>query len=611
MIDQKIIKYILQNTKLENIIQEFISLKKIGDNYRGLSPFSNEKTPSFIVSPKKQLWKDFSSGKGGNIITFLMEHEKFTYIETIKWLAKKYNIDIKDKYDHISYKKRYNEKIFELQELAKNIFINNLYNTQEAIEYLKKRKITKNSIITFEIGYSINKWKGLIEILQKHKFTITELEESGLIIKKNQYIYDRFRNRIMFPIHSITGRILGFGARCIHNDHNYPKYLNSIHNEIFNKSQILYGIKQSKEYIIKHNSCYLVEGYIDLISLHQMNIKNVVASSGTALTIHQINIIKRFTNNIIIIYDGDDAGLKATLRSIKLIIEQEVNTGVIILPENIDPDLLCQMHTNESLLFFLKNNVYDIIDFFFKKIINKNQDKYLISYHINHLLKIINKISNNITKELFIQKLSHISKIEEKFLYQQIVLFKNKKIDIKQTPVYKNISKENCILIEIEKKILQLILLYGNKKIIYQYNEYYIIPIVLKLLNKYKINFSIKEYKIILQIIKDGYIKNELRTINFFNKIAIAKNNIQNILSNILISDKKQLKYTNTVINKETMFFYIQEMIIRYKIHHINIIINDLKIKIKNKQTTNKEKNKIILLTLKKIELNKTLRRIL
>src|SRR5690606_17746817 len=313
MISRQTIDTIFSTARVEEVIGDFVSLKRSGSNLKGLSPFADEKTPSFMVSPAKQIWKDFSSGKGGNVVTFLMEHEQFTYPEALRWLAKKYNIDIEEDREQSEEQKeeiKLRESLFILSEFAKKYFVEQLNETEEGqnigLSYFKERGFTKETIEKFELGYSPAKRNAFTEFAEQKGYGKNILEASGLSMYKDDLPgIDRFRERVMFPIHSFSGRILGFGGRILRNDVKVAKYLNSPENEIYHKSKILYGIFQSKQAILKENECLLVEGYTDVISLHQSGIENVVASSGTSLTPDQIRLMKRLTPNVTILYDGD------------------------------------------------------------------------------------------------------------------------------------------------------------------------------------------------------------------------------------------------------------------------------------------------------------------
>ena len=357
MISRQTIDAIFSTARVEEVIGDFVSLKRSGSNLKGLSPFADEKTPSFMVSPAKQIWKDFSTGKGGNVVTFLMEHEQFTYPEALRWLAKKYNIEIEEDREQTDEQKeelKQRESLFIVSEFAKKYFEEQLFETEEGqnvgLSYFKERGFTKQTIEKFELGYSPAKRNAFTEAAEKKGFGKNILEASGLsIYTDSDFGIDRFRERVIFPIHSFSGRVLGFGGRILRSDIKAAKYLNSPESDIYHKSKILYGIYQSKQAILKENECLLVEGYTDVISLHQAGIENVVSSSGTALTPDQIRLIKRLTPNVIILYDGDAAGIRASFRGIDLILEQELNVKVLLFPNGEDPDSFAQKHSSEEI----------------------------------------------------------------------------------------------------------------------------------------------------------------------------------------------------------------------------------------------------------------------
>ena len=369
LISKTTINNIYEAARVEEVISDFISLKKAGSNFKGLSPFSQEKTPSFMVSPAKQIWKDFSSGKGGNVVAFLMEHEGFSYPEAIKYLAKKYNIEIEE------FKKTPEEQIkFDLREsiyivlnFSNEFYINNLINSDKGksigISYLNSRGFTEESINKFGLGLSFNEKKGFTDHAINEGYDITHLEKSGLTIKEGIQSFDRFKNRIMFPIKSISGRVLGYGARIMTNSKKVAKYINSPESEVYQKSKVLYGLFESKSFIIKEDNCYLVEGYTDVIQFHQKGIKNVVSSSGTALSSNQIMLVKRLTENITIIFDRDKAGINAAIRGIDLILEHGMNVRVCKLREGEDPDSLARKHSLDFIEDYIKHNSHDFINF--------------------------------------------------------------------------------------------------------------------------------------------------------------------------------------------------------------------------------------------------------
>ncbi len=345
MITKSTIDRIMEATDIVEVIGEFVQLKKRGANYVGLSPFANERTPSFTVSPAKGIFKDFSSGKGGSAVTFLMELEKFTYPEALKWLAKKYSIEVEETVETVENKEEENrrESLMIVTGYAAKFFHESLLETDEGksigLSYFKERGFSNDTIKKFELGYSPDQWEAFTGQALKDGYQQQFLEESGLSVKRdNGSLYDRYRGRVMFPIHSFTGRVIAFGGRTLKNDKNVPKYVNSPESEIYHKSNVLYGLYFAKKAIREEDNCFLVEGYADVLSVHQAGIENVVASSGTSLTVEQIRLIGRFTKNITILYDGDAAGIKASLRGLDMILEEGLNVKVVLFPDGHDPD---------------------------------------------------------------------------------------------------------------------------------------------------------------------------------------------------------------------------------------------------------------------------------
>ncbi|MEM1002236.1 MAG: DNA primase, partial [Bacteroidota bacterium] len=328
MISQNTISQVFETARVEEVISDFVQLKKAGSNYKGLSPFSDERTPSFMVSPVKQIWKDFSSGKGGNAVTFLMEHEHFTYPEAIRYLAKKYNIEIEETEQTNEQKEEADarESLYLVNTFANSYFQDILQKSDKGKAigkgYFLERGFTEETIVKFQLGYSLNEWQAFTDKAIKSGYKLDFLEQTGLTIVKENKTFDRFKGRVMFPIHSMSGRVLGFGGRILTNDKKAAKYLNSPESLVYNKSKVLYGLYFAKQDIAKEDNCFLVEGYTDVIQMHQAGLKNVVSSSGTALTPDQIRLINRLTKNITVLFDGDAAGLRASLRGIDIILEQ-------------------------------------------------------------------------------------------------------------------------------------------------------------------------------------------------------------------------------------------------------------------------------------------------
>ncbi|MAR63121.1 MAG: DNA primase [Flavobacteriaceae bacterium] len=476
MISKITIDKVFETAIVEEVIGDFIQLKKSGSNYKGLSPFTDEKTPSFMVSPAKQIWKDFSSGKGGNVIAFLMEHEQLSYPEAIKYLAKKYNIEIEETQLSDKQKEKINEKekLFIITDIAKNYFKERFHETDFgkniAKSYLLERNFDSEIIEKFELGCLTDSYNDLKNFLLDKNYNIDDLISLGLVSSKTNN--DIYRARIIFPIKTISGRTAGFGARTLKTNIKSAKYINSPESIIYNKSKILYGLYNSKSEIVKKDNCYVVEGYTDVMRFHQKGIKNVVSSSGTALSIDQINLIRRLTKNITMLYDSDKAGVSATVRSIDIILEQNMNVSVVLFPNNEDPDSFASNKNTNEIVNFLDNNSIDFIEFK-AKLLNDSLKKSPSEKAkiINEIVLSISKIPDRIKQEIYIKHCSEIMNISENTLFNvlaQIV------VTIKQTPK-KTSSQEKTIIehkkvdqiFELEKKIIEILILYGEKKVIF------------------------------------------------------------------------------------------------------------------------------------------------
>ena len=351
-----IVDDILSAARIEEVIGEFVNLKRAGSSLKGLSPFTDERTPSFVVSPAKQIFKCFSSGKGGSVVTFLMEKEHFSYPEALRWLADKYGIQIPEDQpatEEELAKISERESLHVINEFAKNHFVETLHNTGEGkdigLSYFLERGFRPETIEKFQLGYCVSKGKSFTDFALEKKFNLEYLTKVGLTkVREDGNTFDFFRGRVLFPIHSISGRVLGFGGRTLLADKKIAKYFNSPESLIYNKSQILYGLYFAKSDIIKYDNCFLCEGYTDVISLSQAGIQNVVSSSGTSLTKEQIRLVKRYTQNITILYDGDAAGIKASFRGIDLILEEGMNVKVVLFPDGEDPDSFAKKSSKPS-----------------------------------------------------------------------------------------------------------------------------------------------------------------------------------------------------------------------------------------------------------------------
>ena len=480
LISQSSIDQVFETARVEEVIGDFVQLKKAGSNFKGLSPFSDERTPSFMVSPVKQIWKDFSTGKGGNAVAFLMEHEHFTYPEAIKYLAKKYNIEIEETEQTNEQKEAANEResLYLVSEFANGYFQKILHKSDQGksigLSYFKERGFTEDTIKKFNLGYSLNEWQAFTDEALKKGYNIDFLEKTGLTIVKEDKRFDRFKGRVMFPIKSMSGRVLGFGGRILINDKKAAKYLNSPESDIYHKSKVLYGIFHAKQSIAKEDNCYLVEGYTDVIQFYQAGIKNVVSSSGTALTSEQIRLINRLTKNITVLFDGDAAGMRASLRGIDLILEQGMNVKVCSFPEGEDPDSFAKQNTLEELTLYLEENAKDFIQFKASVLFEESKnDPIKKADTVRDIVNSISKIPDRIKKEIYIQECARIMDISEEVLFSTLAQInkkefqeENKKYKAEQKAFevikHEQPTKKIDVQYVLERKIIEILLLYGN-----------------------------------------------------------------------------------------------------------------------------------------------------
>ncbi|MFA6085138.1 DNA primase [Mucilaginibacter sp.] len=488
MITKPTIDRIMEATDIVEVIGEFVQLKKRGANYIGLSPFANERTPSFTVSPAKGIFKDFSTGKGGSAITFLMELEKFTYPEALKWLAKKYGIEVEETVESSENREEDNrrESLMIVSGYAAKYFHETMLETDEGknigLSYFKERGFNNETIKKFELGYSPDQWEAFTGEALKQGYQQEFLVDSGLSVKRdNGSLYDRYRGRVMFPIHSFTGRVIAFGGRTLKNDKNVPKYVNSPESDIYHKSNVLYGLYFAKKAIREEDNCYLVEGYADVLSVHQAGIENVVASSGTSLTGEQIRLIGRFTKNITILYDGDAAGIKASLRGLDMILEEGLNVKVVLFPDGHDPDSYVQKFGTSVFKKHIDDNKKDFILFKTSILLKEaGNDPIRKSEVIREIVESIAKIPDSIKASVFIKECSYILQIDERALLTELNKMRQAKAKkdhqsqqnsrqqempdephFFDEPIVETTKDESSQ----EKEIIRLLLLYGNKMI--------------------------------------------------------------------------------------------------------------------------------------------------
>ena len=566
MISKDTIDKVFEFSRVEEVISDFIALKKSGANYKGLSPFTNEKTPSFVVSPSKQIWKDFSSGKGGNVIAFLMEHEQFNYPESIRYLANKYNIEIVETVESSENIEERNEResLFIINNFASSFFQDKLLEKKEINKYLLDRGLSTTTIKNFNLGYSIDSQNDFYKKANENGYSDEYLKETGLVIASDNKMIDRFRGRIIFPIKSIAGRVLGFGGRIIDSNKKIAKYINSPESKIYNKSKILYGIYESKQFIVKDDTCLLVEGYMDVIQLHEHGIKNVLASSGTSLTKDQIILIKRLTPNIIVLFDGDQAGLSASLRSIDMILEEGLNVKICSFPEGDDPDSFVRKNRKEKMLEFINNESKDFVDFklFINNDFQDDEDKKVSV--IRNILKSISLIPDTLKQEIYIKKLSTVLEIDESSLFRSFSnIGVSKSLDRSSKNLYNSkISKvkvsdkrhTSSYIYQLERQIISILLKYGVEEIQFEDlilnkdEDGKLVEIKKNIRSKVfekiyldlqqdEIEFTHSPFKNIYKKLIDSFHNQESVSIdNFINDLD---SNSSKIVSDILINDDK------------------------------------------------------------------------
>lgn len=488
LISRRTIDTVFETARVEEVIGDFIQLKRAGSNLKGLSPFTDERTPSFMVSPAKQIWKDFSSGKGGNVVSFLMEHEHFSYPEAIRFLAKRYGIEIEETEQTAEEKEQADEResLYLVNDFATNYFHETLLNTEEGkaigLSYFKERGFTDTTIKKFQLGYSPDSWEAFTNHAVKNKYKLEYLQKTGLTIVREDAgtgeitrTFDRFKGRVMFPIKSMSGRTLGFGGRILTSDKKAAKYLNSPESEIYHKSKILYGIFEAKQSIAREDNCYLVEGYTDVIQMHQTGVENVVSSSGTALTPNQIRLINRLTKNIVVLFDGDAAGLRAALRGVDLILEQDMNVRICTFPEGEDPDSFARKSTKEELQIYLEENAKDFITFKASLLAEEAQnDPVRKTETIHDMILSISKIGDPVKRELYVRECSRIMDISEEVLFNVLAQnFRKQERENRKkpektgqpfdviTPEKEPVEKVN-VQEELEHRIIEILILYGH-----------------------------------------------------------------------------------------------------------------------------------------------------
>ncbi len=632
LISKRTIEKVFETARVEEIIGDFVQLKKSGSNYKGLSPFTEERTPSFMVSPAKQIWKDFSSGKGGTVITFLMEHEQYTYPEAIKYIANKYNIEVEETERTPEQISEDNEKesLFLVSDFAKNYFKKNLFEEEGktiALSYLKERKFKKDIIEKFEIGYSVKIKDDFSKAALDAGYKLNFLEKTGLTIVKDSENIDRFRDRVIFPIKSMSGRILGFGGRILGSSKNLAKYINSPESLIYQKSKVLYGIYESKQSIVKNDNCFLVEGYTDVIKMHQSGISNVVASSGTALTENQIRLINRLTKNITVVFDGDAAGSRAALRGIDLILSQGMNVKICNLPENEDPDSFVSERSLKEVESYLLENSKDFIVYKASLLLSDTQnDPVKKASVIRDMVESISKISDQIKRELYIKECSSIMDISEQVLYSTLAQIVKKDFNnLKKSPrkeyepisIIKNDKEKNQVneLYELERKIIEILILYGNDSIDYEEEVFTensngntdikiknrsvkVFEKIYMDLHTDEMEFSNEDFKnIYYQIIESFNENKEINVDKFINDLSEKQ---QQIVANLVMDNEKYFLHDwkkNNIYpksKKDTLAQLTVETILNFRCYLIDKKVNGFKEQANTDQMNNSSLEEVV-----------------
>lgn len=641
MISKQTIDKIFSTIRVEEIIGEYVQLKRAGSNFKGLSPFHDEKTASFVVSPSKQIWKDFSSGKGGTAISFLMEIESFTYPEALRHAAKKYGIEIEEDKRELTEEEKQSqtdkELLYKIHEIANDFFQDQMLETEEgrsiAYSYFKERELRDEIIRKFHLGYSPEQKNAFTQFALDKGYSKEILEKSGLSIfpENAPNGIDRFRERVIFPIHSFSGRVLGFGARILKNNIKTAKYLNSPETEIYHKSSVLYGLNQSKQAISKNNLCLLVEGYMDVIALHQAGIENVVSSSGTALTVEQIKLIKRLTENVTILFDGDAAGIKASFRSIDMLLSEAMNIRVLLFPDGDDPDSFSRKHPQQFVENFIKEEAKDFIDFKAEILLKEaGSDPIKKAESIRDIVKSVAFVQNALKQEVYLKEVSNKFGLSEQSLFNELNVQKQlqkqqvspqQRQEAQIQPKLERVTEASQTvdpLLVLEEKLVELMLKYGDRILdrADEENQAYQITVIEEIIghlqeDNYEIQSGIN--KKIVEEIKIGIANKELRSGEFF--MTLLDEDISGKIADALVEP-----YENSDWGKHQIFFsseeevvpkIVQDVIFRHKRAFVMKIITDMKTELSETENNEETYKKIMNLTHLRKELDEKLFRVL
>ena len=611
-----IVDEIMQTALVEEVIGDFVQLKRAGSNLKGLSPFTDERTPSFVVSPAKQIFKCFSTGIGGTVVTFLMEKEHFTYPEALRWLADKYGINIpapreqtKEELEQISEK----ESLFVINDFANQHFQNNIRTNPEGkaigLSYFLERGFTQDTIDQFQLGYCLDVSDDFTKAALKKGYKLQYLTKVGLTKQKEDYTFDFYRGRVLFPIHSISGRVLGFGGRTLKNDKKVAKYYNSPESPIYNKSEILYGLYFSKGAIIKYDECLLCEGYTDVISMFQSGIENVVSSSGTSLTREQIRLVKRYTKNLTILYDGDAAGIKASFRGIDLILEEGLNVQVVLFPDGEDPDSFAKNHALSEIKEMISLKKQDFISFKAGVLIDGSEnDPIQRSKLIREVVQSVALIPDQITRSVYVQEIAKKFEIDEKTISNELIKllrtrltkeqqgtrgFQNSEV---QTPQKQIIQEEvdpnkQTPTFEYELDLIRLMLLFGTRQISFpketdENHTTSVIELIYDELTEDDLKFENPLCKVIFEEFERNLNNQILLSTSYFKNLENQK--VVSFVSH-LESNDIELSYNwvdkyNIVTKSEGDDLYksVMNSIYNFKYHKVDEVILNIKSRIKS-----------------------------
>jgi len=623
MIDQATIERIVDAAHISDVVSEFVTLKKRGVNQLGLCPFHNEKTPSFTVSPAKGIFKCFGCGKGGNSVNFIMELEQLSYPDALRWLAKKYHIELNEKEETAEEKalKDERESMMIVSAFAQKYFSRFLLNENEGrtigLSYLRERGIRDDIITKFELGFCPDGKDTFTKAAEREGYKMEFLEKTGLTIKRDDWVRDRFGGRVIFPVHNVAGRVIAFGGRTLSSDKTIAKYLNSPESDIYHKGRTLYGIYQAKRDITRLDKCYLVEGYTDVLSFHQAGIENVVASSGTSLTIDQIRLIRRFSPNITIVYDGDDAGIKASLRGIDMVLEEGINVKVLPLPRGEDPDSFARSMSASELTDYIKKNETDFIKFKTQLLMGTvENDPVSKARLINEIVRSISVIPDTITRTIYIKECSRLMDVQEAILYDEIRKIQNKQsedhtrkelqeIQIQAAKPATSVTEKKVVnLFETEEReIIRTLLKYFHQEVFeiedeetHQIHTYTVGVYVISELHSDGLVSVNPIVRNILEAMEENLENKDFDPVRYFTQHP--DNEISQYASNLLSEkyvESKRWSKNGAFVESESELLYllVPKLIQEYKLKNVKMLLKKLEHQI-NDASKNNETEKMM-----------------